>query len=109
MANTWVTDITHFLDEKGEMAVESGQALRFAEYLASIISLITHPAPVSVSFDVPCRCRPNRKPCKGFIEGDTDQDTDSIVWWCPDCGDHGFISNWQGTLWDMSEAGDAVH
>ena len=109
MAGSWVTDTTHLLDEHGNFAPDSGPALRCAKFLASIISLVTHPAPVPVSFDVPCRRRPNRKPCRGFIGGDSDPDIDAIVWWCPVCADHGFISNWQDTLWDMSGAGDEVH
>ena len=109
MADSWITDITHYLDDSGNIVPDYGSVFRFAEYLVSIISLITHPAPVPVSFDVPCRRRPNRKPCNGFIEGVADPDTDAIVWWCPECGDHGFISNWQGTIWDLSDAGDTVH
>lgn len=108
MAGSWVTDTTHLPDEYGNIPSESGLAFRFAKFLASIISLVTHPEPVPVSFDVPCRRRPNRKPCNGFIEGSTDPDTNAIVWWCPECGDHGFINNWQDTIWDMSGAGDLV-
>jgi hypothetical protein len=37
MAATYMTDITDFLDEYGDIAVESGPDLRFAEYLTSII------------------------------------------------------------------------
>jgi hypothetical protein len=37
MADTWVTDITHFLDEKGEMITEPPQARKLGEYLAAII------------------------------------------------------------------------
>ena len=109
MANTWVTDITDFLDEEGYIVPESGPALRIAEYFVSIISMISHPAPVPVSLDVACRRRPNRKPCKGHIKGDIGPDTGVIVWWCPECRDSGFISNWQGTMWDLSDAGEIDH
>jgi hypothetical protein len=49
-----------------------------------------------------CRRRPGRKPCPGEIETDFEPDTDTIVWWCPVCGENGYITNWQGTLWDCA-------
>lgn len=32
---------------------------------------------------------------------------DAIVWSCPRCNAEGRISNWQGTLWDLSDRPDA--
>ena len=46
LAATYMTDITHFLDEEGYIVPESGPGLRFAEYLTSIISMISHPPPL---------------------------------------------------------------
>lgn len=109
MAETYITDITHYLDDEGEIAIESGAGLRFAVYLTSIISMISHPQPVPEEFNVKCRCRPKRKPCKGIIMGGTDPDTGIIIWWCKECHVNGFISNWQGTMWDMSDADGAAH
>jgi hypothetical protein len=109
VTDTYVTDISHFLDEEGYIIPESGTALRFAEYLTSIISMISHPPPLPEEFKVKCRRRPNRKPCKGIIEGDTDPDTDVIIWWCPECLENGFISNWQDTIWDLSDAWQTHH
>ena len=35
--------------------------------------------------------------------GDTGMtDDDAVVWHCPACGTEGHISNWQGTVWDLS-------
>jgi hypothetical protein len=34
---------------------------------------------------------------------------DAIVWSCPRCNVEGRISNWQGTLWDLSNRPDASH
>ena len=109
MAETYITDITHYLDDEGEIAIESGAGLRFAEYLTYIISMMSHPPPVPDEFKVKCRCRPKRKPCKGMIVGGTDPATGVIIWWCTECRVNGFISNWQGTMWDMSDAVGAVH
>lgn len=109
MAATYITDITHFLDDEGYIVPESGPGLRFAEYLTSIISMISHPPPLPEEFKVKCRRRPHRKPCNGIIEGDEDPETGALVWWCPECLDNGTISNWQGTIWDLSDAWGVAH
>lgn len=110
MADTWITDITHFLDDDGEIISEPAQARKFGEYLAAIIVMSSYPEPeYPAEYRVNCRRRPNRKPCQEEIVGFVDHETDDIVWMCPKCNDRGLISNWQGTIWDMSNAGDTVH
>ena len=109
MADSYMTDITDFLDENGEIAIESGAGLGFAVFLTSIISMVSHPQPAPDEFNVKCRCRPKRKPCKGIIQGDINPEIDMILWWCPECLESGYIMNWQDTLWDLSEADGAVH
>jgi hypothetical protein len=105
MANTWVTDITHFLDEEGKIVSEPSQARKIAEYFAAIIVMASYPDPeYPPEYRVSCRRRPSRKPCLDEIVGFVDLETDDIVWMCPACGDRGFISHWRGTIWDMSEA-----
>jgi hypothetical protein len=37
-----------------------------------------------------------------MIESDFDFETEVIMWWCPVCGDNGYIHNWKGSLWDLS-------
>jgi len=39
---------------------------------------------------------------KGAVEAGIAQD-DAIVWTCLRCKTEGRISNWQGTLWDLSD------
>ena len=110
MQDTWVTDITHFLDEEGDLISEPLQARKFAEYITAIIVMASYPEPeYPPEYKVRCRRRPNRKPCLEQIVGFVDPDTDDIVWMCPSCGDRGFISNWRGTIWDMSEVEEVTH
>jgi hypothetical protein len=109
LADAWVTDITHFLDEEGKIISEPSQAREIAEYFAAIIVMASYPDPeYPPDYRVQCRRRPKRKPCQEEIAGFVDPETDNIVWMCPTCGDRGFISNWRGTIWDMSDA-DAFH
>ena len=111
MADTWITDITHFLDEKGELISQPTQARKLAEYLAAIITMmVSYPDPeYSPEYRVLCRRRPNRKPCLTDIAGWLDRETDDVVWICPVCQDKGLISNWRGTMWDMSDVGSLSH
>ena len=103
MTGTWVTDLTHFLDEEGDIGPISGPARRLAEFFAAIVAMTSHPDPIPPpEYRVRCRRRPGRKPCSGMIESDLDFETEDIMWWCPVCGDNGYIHNWKGSLWDLS-------
>ncbi len=105
MSNTLIVDFSHFLDENGDMAPLPGAAERLFQQLAAIIIMATHPDSETLpEYQVPCRRRPQRKPCPGTIQADLDDETEEIVWWCPICQDTGIISNWQETLWDMTDA-----
>ncbi len=105
MGNTWIVDLTHFLDEKGTIAPPKGPARQLAEYITSIIKMASRPEIIPPpEYQVRCRRRPGRRPCTGVIEVDLDPDTEDIIWWCPICHDNGYISNWKGTMWDLSNA-----
>lgn len=105
MADTWITDITDLLDEDGEMISEPQEALKLAEYFTAIILMVSYPDPeYPPEYFVKCRRRPNRKPCFEDIAGWIEPDSDDIYWICPKCNDKGRISNWRGTMWDLSDA-----
>lgn len=109
MAATWITDISHFLDEEGEIISGTPRARKLAEYLSAIVVMASFSEPeYPPEYRVMCRRRPNRKLCREEIVGFVDPETDDIVWMCPVCGDRGVISNWRGTIWDMSGA-EGVH
>ncbi len=108
MADTWITDIAHFLDENGEMITEPQQAAKMGEYFAAIIVMASE-VEYPPEHQVLCRRKPKRKPCLGKITGYISPETDEIVWECPKCGDWGAISHWQGTIWDMFDAGAIAH
>lgn len=106
VGDTWITDLTHFLDEEGRIAPTKGPARRLAEFFASIVAMGSHPEPIAPpEYRVRCRRRPGRKPCAGLIEVDLDPVTEDVEWWCPICGDNGYIQNWKGTMWDLTDAG----
>jgi hypothetical protein len=102
MANTWITDLKHFLNEDGTIAPMSGAGKEFAEYLCSIVVLATsYPGEDgSLLPTIYCQRRPKRRRCSGRIVATINFDSDEIIWQCPVCGDNGSIRNWEGTMWD---------
>jgi hypothetical protein len=98
MANTWVTDLTHFLDESGGLhRALTGPGRRLAEHMLSIVAAATSTR--GDELQVRCRRRPKRRACPGSLEYRLWAD-ERITWACPKCGDNGVISNWQSTAWD---------
>lgn len=109
MADTWNTDITHFGTDQASIMDIPPQARRLAEYLGSIINAATLAKPgVIVNTALQCRRRPDRRPCEGHIILERYEVPPEIEWSCSDCGDKGFIRNWRGTGWDLSQASGAV-
>ena len=100
----WVINIRHWLDD-----TNSGPALpqlRFkVKKLCEIIMFATTLSNgVSTAVAPKCWRRPKRKPCKGSLEIDLDESIGLIHWCCSKCGDEGVITDWQGLIWDMTDA-----
>lgn len=105
MGDTWYVNLNIFLDESGAIAVSTGPARKLAEHITAIVAMASRPEIIPLQeYQVRCRRRPGRKPCPGIIEADFDPEDERIVWWCPVCEDNGFISNWKGSMWDLSDA-----
>jgi hypothetical protein len=93
----YITDLTHFLDHKGNIGPKSGPARRMAEFLGSVVVAASTPASVDPTSIGECRCLK----CKGTAIAEIAPD-DAIEWFCEDCGQGGRISNWRGSFWDLS-------
>jgi hypothetical protein len=100
MSGTYVTDITHYLDDTGELAAMPGPARKLASFLVLLIDETTQAVPAK-DYDTRIRCRTNA--CKGSIRASLPSMTDEISWYCPECGHNGGIRNWKGTKWDQAK------
>jgi len=102
VGNTWVTNMLHYLDEDGAFTLGPGPARRLAEYQGSIVEAVTsRPADEDWMTTIQCRRRPGHVRCIApIIAGYAQDNPTAIVWGCPLCGDEGYISGWQETLWD---------
>lgn len=92
-----ITNVHHFLDSKGAIAPQTGSARVLAEFIGAVITLATHPDPES---DISVKCR--KKMCNGQIFATDADDNGEIDWCCSHCDDEGIISEWEGTLWDLT-------
>ena len=92
----YITDLTHFLDEKGAIAPMPAPARRLAEFLGRVVAAASTPADEAGSGE--CRCN---KCKKGIVSAEIAPD-DAIEWFCESCGHEGRISNWRRSFWDLS-------
>lgn len=98
MCETYVTDITHYLNEKGELTNMPTPAKQLASFLVLIIDSTTSVG--STNYDeAGIRCR--AEGCSGSILSRLAEDGEEIHWHCPICGHNGVIRNWQNTKWDQ--------
>jgi len=90
----YITDLFHFLDEKGAIGPKSGPARRFGEFLGRVVAAASAPDCSAKQ----CRCNK----CKGMVTAAIAPD-DVIEWLCSGCGQAGRIANWRRSFWDLSE------
>lgn len=94
----YITDLTHFLDDKGAIATMPAPARRLAEFLGRVVAAASAPADLDQAGSGVCRCN---KCKKGSVIAEIAPD-DAIEWFCETCGQDGRISNWRRSLWDLS-------
>ena len=102
-AKTWMMHLPRFLDEQGNLPKDlSVPARRLVKAICEFVTYATN-------FDgegdeLPqCFAITKRKRCQGKVMPLVTVGGDNIGWHCSKCESSGFISGWQGTLWDLSE------
>jgi len=94
-----ITDLKHFLDERGCIAPMSGPARRLADFLTNVVATFTHDLDEPM-VPIRCRRRPGHKPCPGLLDVQFGEAFE-IFWICPQCLDGGVIRGWENTFWDL--------
>ena len=94
----YITNMTHFLDEKGNIPTSMPREAReLASFLALVVDFTTKNLPISLTTtDVMCF----EKGCGGMIKTALHKKPEEIHWYCPECENEGVISGWQKTKWD---------
>ena len=94
-------DMQHFLDEKGSTHQVPRQAKELADHFGTIVTAVTLDFTGRAIEVTGVSCRNSDSPhCTGAIIGKLGENSGRIEWHCNECKDAGFISGWQGTLWD---------
>jgi hypothetical protein len=89
----------HFVDERGQLPSCGVRPL--VRFMGSIVSALTAlPRNRDYALGVRCRRRPGHRRCPGEIHGRLRSSSGEIWWACPECGDDGVITHWEGTPWD---------
>ncbi len=101
---SWVVHLPHFLDEDGLPA--PGRPGRLAAHFGRIAKAASAGVEnLPFASTVPCRMRPGHKPCPGPLIVMHRSDG-TIEWQCARCSYDGFLTGWQGTVWDFSDMAD---
>ncbi len=87
----YITDATHFLDERGAIGPRHGPGRVLADFMGSVIIAAT----LQGAGQKPPACFK----CAGAVKAHA---SGVIEWQCAGCGESGRITNWEGTLWDMT-------
>lgn len=96
-----VTDITHFLNDEGEVPNLPKPAMKLFHFLTRIIEAVSiNVDEPLVDVDVRCCDRDTKITCNGHIEAWCN-DERVIEWVCCKCSESGTISKWQKTKWDL--------
>ena len=66
--NTWITDMTHYLDDAGGIVAMPGRVRRLADHFGAIVAAVSAlTLEKVVRTHVSCRRRPARRRCAGRI------------------------------------------
>lgn len=96
----YISDMTHFLNEKGNIPKEMPREAReLAGFFALVVDFTTK---TKTSRLTPTGIRCFRKGCHGIINSTIKPNKQEIHWYCPECENEGVISHWQKTKWDNS-------
>ena len=99
MAKTYVSNLTDFVNNTGQLVDSPASLEKMAVFLASIVEAVTPKCP-TIGHNTGIRCR--KRSCKGKILASLQHADGRITWWCPICEQMGIISGWHGTKWDHS-------
>lgn len=96
-----LTDISHFLDENGDLADVNSETKELFDFLSSIVSEASsdYGKPMILSC-ITCIQKVDNKVCGGEVEIWVGANDNRIGWECLECASEGVISNWEGTAWD---------
>lgn len=94
----YISDLTHFLDEAGNIPKEMPtEAREMAGFLVMVVDITTERQNTKLA---PSTLTCTKEGCNGIINTALTPNFKEIHWHCPECNTEGIIRNWQGTKWN---------
>jgi hypothetical protein len=97
----YITDLTHFLDKSGAIGPLKGPARAMAQFHVDLVAHASNNTPPSLHAPKCFKCK------KAAVNAGLAPDN-AVVWACPSCRIEGRVSNWRGSLWDLSDHPSAL-
>ncbi len=103
MIYTRYSDVTDFMNEKGELEDLNPSAARIVAFLRSVVGWVTtRQAVISERTNDTCLRITGRARCLGDADAFLLPEEKEIHYMCPECGDNGVIQGWESIGWDRS-------
>ncbi len=103
MAQNFITNLQHYLDETGQIPANMlPEARKMASFLTALVESVTsYPEESKNGINTGLTCPVDR--CTGIVGGQYHGYIAPITWKCSKCGSEGNISNWQHSTWDFTD------
>ncbi|MFO1498225.1 MAG: hypothetical protein U1G07_07520 [Verrucomicrobiota bacterium] len=101
-----ITDIRHFLTERGQVPEAlPPRARNLLDFVGGIVRSVSRSRQLFSSSPIYCRRRVGGRCCRGTISAycENKDPAGPIHWICPDCRRRGEIHHWQGSVFDEVE------
>jgi len=107
MAQKFITNLQHYLDETGQVPVNMlPEARKMASFLTALVESVTsHQEEAESGINTGLTCPVDR--CTGNVGGQYHGYNAPITWKCFKCGSEGNISKWQNSNWDFSASDES--
>ena len=107
MAQKFITNLQHYLDEKGQIPVNMlSDARKMASFLTALVEFVTsYQEEAETGISAGLTCPVDR--CTGNVGGQYHGYNAPITWKCFKCGSEGNITNWRNSNWDFSDSDES--
>ena len=99
----FIANLRHYLGEDLSLIKIPGPAAAIREFLGCLVEAVTSRDPGDENYVTQLKCRHGSGGCDGDVVAFFDPNDLSIIRWdCISCDDEGYLTGWEGTLWDKS-------
>lgn len=93
-----IANLRHYLGDDLSLIKIPAPAAGLREFLGCIAEAVTSREPNDKKYSTHLQCR--NKCGQNLIAYYSPDDRSIIKWFCNQCEDEGFLSGWEGTVWD---------